>query len=132
MGNKFREHIEAKHISINIYFPDKGYAEAFKSIIKNVENNLIFTTRMKIHKFKVELNKSADLDIDEINDKWVLSIQTFLSKLDNPIFLECNGFQIKTPIIATKEFYCEVKDRESDKLTYKIYKSDKVSKVKLT
>ena len=129
MGNKFREDAEAKHIEINIYFPNRGFAETFKSIIGNVENNLRFKYR-GIYSFKVELNSLSELKVNEINDKWVLSINTFLSKNDSINILDCNTFFIKTPTIATKEFYCEVKDKEIDKLTYKVYKTSKFSIIK--
>lgn len=126
--NQFRENIEAKHIEINIYFPNKDFAETFKSIIINVENNLNFKYQ-DIFNFKIEINHSSKLEVKQINNKRVLSINTFLGKNDGIDILSCNSFFIKTPIIATKEFYCEIKDKEIDKSTYKIYKTENVSKV---
>lgn len=130
MANKFREFVEAKNITVKIHFPSKDYAKTFGDIIKNIENNLIFNTSNEANIFKVKLINVFDFNSIEENGINVLVFNTFLSKISDSNFLNCQYFHIKTTEISTKSFYCEIIDNEVNKLAYKTYRNDLVSIVK--
>lgn len=131
MANKFREFVDAKSVTVKIHFPSKDYAKTFGDIIKNIENEVRFNTAMENYKFKVELIGFNHFGVIEQGGKNILMFTVFVNKSVNPAFLDCQTFFMKTPTIATTSFYCEIIDNEINKLAYKAYKNDLVSKIKL-